>query len=94
MIAFGTRPRSQKAAKARNKPAARSSTHGKPKYQFFPDLPPDEFEALKADIALHGIQYAVIQDELGNTLDGHQRERAAKELGITKYPITVMSGSK
>ena len=92
MIAFVTRPRSRGATKARNKPAARSSTNGKPKYQFFPDLPPDEFAALMADIDEHGIQVAVIQDELGNTIDGHQRERAAKELGIVKYPITVMSG--
>ncbi len=91
MIALATKPR-RGSTKARNTAGTRSSTNGKPKYQFFPDLPPDKFEALKADIALHGIQYAVIQDEIGNTLDGHQRERAAKELGITKYPITVMSG--
>ena len=52
--------------------AVRNRTkHGKPKYQFFPDLPPEEYESLKADVAVHGIQYAVIQDEKGNTLDGH-----------------------
>ena len=92
MIALATRPRSQELTKARNKPAGRSSTNGKPKYQFFPDLPPEEYEALKADVAIHGIQYAVIQDEKGNTLDGHQRDRVAKELRIKNYPITVMSG--
>jgi len=64
----------------------------KPKYQFFPDLPPEEYESLKADVAVRGIQYAVIQDEKGNVLDGHQRERIADELRIKNYPITVMSG--
>ena len=92
MIALATRPRSQGATKARNKPVTRSSAHGKPKYQFFPDLPPEEYEVLKADVVIHGILNAVLQDEKGNILDGHQRERIAVELGITKYPITVMSG--
>jgi len=73
--------------------AVRNRTkHGKPKYQFFPDLPHEEYESLKADVAVHGIQYAVIQDEKGNVLDGHQRERIADELRIKNYPITVMSG--
>ena len=77
----------------------RSSRNGKaavttprPKFQPLPDLPPDEFDALKADIAQRGIQYHVIQDEKGHTLDGHQRERAAKELGIKNYPIKVLAG--
>jgi len=73
--------------------AVRAGTkHGKPKYQFFPDLPPEEYESLKADVAVHGIQYAVIQDEKGNTLDGHQRQRIADELRIKNYSVTVMSG--
>ena len=33
--------------------------NGKLKYQPLPDLPPEEFEALKADIAERGIQYHV-----------------------------------
>ena len=61
--------------------AVRNGTkHGRPKYQFFPDLPPEEYESLKADVAVHGIQYAVIEDEKGNTFDGHQREWIADEL--------------
>jgi site-specific DNA-methyltransferase (adenine-specific) len=76
---------------ARSKGTPTKRLPGKPKYQVLPDLPSEEFEALKADIALRGVQYAVIQDELGNTLDGHQRQRAVDELGITKYPVTVMS---
>jgi site-specific DNA-methyltransferase (adenine-specific) len=38
------------------------------------------------------MQVAVFQDEHGETLDGHQRERAADELGIKNYPITVIPG--
>lgn len=68
------------------------SHNGKPKYQPLPDLPPEEFEALKADIAENGLQYPVIQDEKGNTLDGHQRERAERELGNKNYPIKVIAG--
>ncbi len=68
------------------------TTNGRPKYQLLPDLPPDEFESLKADIAVKDIQVAVFQDEYGDTLDGHQRERAANELGIKNYPITVIPG--
>ena len=69
-----------------------AQSNGKPKYQPLPDLPPDEFEILKSDIAENGLQYPVIQDELGDTLDGHQRERALKELGIKNYPIKVIGG--
>ena len=85
----GEHRRSAAAAKGK---AKRPTTNGRPKYQLLPDLPPDEFEALKADIAVKGIQVAVFQDEEGSTLDGHQRERAADELGIKNYPITVIPG--
>jgi hypothetical protein len=34
----------------------------------------------------------VVRDEHGNTLDGHHRERAAKELGIKNYPVRTLSG--
>jgi hypothetical protein len=67
------------------------SRNGRPKYQPLPDLPDDEYEVLKADIAEKGVLYAVLQDEYGDTIDGHQRERAADELGI-KYPIAVLPG--
>jgi len=83
--------RSRNAGKAKRKPAARSTANGRPKYQLLPDLPPEEYEVLKADIAEEGVLYAVFQDEYGETLDGHQRERVANELGI-KYPIVVLPG--
>jgi ParB-like chromosome segregation protein Spo0J len=75
-------------------PSAKSGRQrpAKPKYQPLPDLPPDGFEALKADIAQNGLQYPIIKDEKGNTLDGHQRERAERELGNKNYPIKVIPG--
>ncbi|NQU20332.1 MAG: ParB N-terminal domain-containing protein [Candidatus Nealsonbacteria bacterium] len=84
-------------AKRKKRPAPkrtqrRSPKNDKPKYQPLPDLPPDEFEALKADIDENGLQYPIIEDELGNCLDGHQRKRALKELGIKNYSVKVIAG--
>jgi hypothetical protein len=42
--------------------------NARPKYQPLPDLSDEEYEVLKADIALKGILYPVLQDEKGNTL--------------------------
>jgi len=89
MVSSKVRRPKTKAAKGK---AARSARKGKPKYQPLPDLPPDQFEILKADIAENGLQYPVIQDEKGNTLDGHQRERALEELRIKSYPVKVIAG--
>lgn len=50
------------------------------KYQFFQDLPEEEFRALKADILARGVMVAIETDEEGNVLDGHQRARAVLEL--------------
>jgi ParB-like chromosome segregation protein Spo0J len=50
------------------------------KYQVMPDLTPIEFEALKADIAEHGVLVPVEVDEDGELLDGHHRVRAWQEL--------------
>jgi len=77
---------------AKNKSRSRANSNGRPKYQPMPDLSPDEFEILKADIAENGLQYPVIQDEFGATLDGHQRERALAELKIKNYPVKVIGG--
>ncbi|MCH7685826.1 MAG: ParB N-terminal domain-containing protein, partial [Planctomycetes bacterium] len=74
------------------KTVAQSNSNGTPKFQPMPDLSPDEFEVLKADIAENGLEYPVIQDEFGATLDGHQRERALAELKIRNYPVRVVGG--
>lgn len=54
----------------------------KTKYQLFEDLRPEEFGALRADIKKRGILVPVEVDEQGNILDGHNRDRIAKEFGL------------
>jgi hypothetical protein len=61
-------------------------------FQVFPDLPPEEFETLKRDIAERGVQVAVEITEKGEILDGHQRIRACHELGIRNYPRRIITG--
>jgi ParB-like chromosome segregation protein Spo0J len=77
---------------AKKKSGSSPKRNGTPKYQPMPDLSPDEFELLKADIKENGLQYPIIQDEYGITLDGHQRERALRELKIKNYPVQVIGG--
>ena len=62
------------------------------KYQLLPPLPPEQFEALKADIAKHGVIVPVIVDEFGAIIEGHNRVRACRELGKNDYPVEVRSG--
>jgi ParB-like chromosome segregation protein Spo0J len=62
------------------------------KYQLLPALPPEQFEALKADIAERGVVVPVLVDEFGAIIDGHNRARACRELGINDYPVQVQSG--
>ncbi len=45
------------------------------RFQFLPELAPDEYEALKADIRTNGVLVPVEVDEHGTTLDGHHRVR-------------------
>lgn len=61
------------------------------KYQYLPDLTAEEHAVLKADIAEHGVQVAVMIDEGGNVIDGHNRRAIAASLGIT-CPEQVVSG--
>jgi ParB-like chromosome segregation protein Spo0J len=57
-----------------------------------PDLTPWNFELLKASIARYDLLLPVLKDEFGNTIDGHQRERACRELGISDYRIETVAG--
>lgn len=50
------------------------------KYQVCRPLTPIEFEALKADIADHGVLVPIEVDENGEILDGHHRVQAWEEL--------------
>lgn len=62
------------------------------KYQVMPDLSPEDYAELKADIAARGVQVAVEYDENGNILDGHHRVKACEELGIKDWPRVVRVG--
>ena len=59
-------------------------------FQLLPALSVEEFEALKADIAAHGVHHPIEVDEHGRILDGHHRHRACTELGIDP-PLRVVS---
>ena len=57
----------------------------KPKYQPFPDLPPDEFEALKADIEERGLQYPIL---VWRGYDACDRKRSPAEVDhVSTLPI-------
>lgn len=63
-------------------------------YQLFDPLTVEEYAALKADIAEHGILVPVEVDELGHILDGHHRVKAWQELkaegvDVQDYPRIV-----
>jgi len=63
-------------------------------YQLLPELSPEQFAALKADIAERGVLVPVEVDELGQVLDGHHRLRAWRELRaegvrLPQYPRVV-----
>ena len=63
------------------------------RYQFMPDLSPEVFAALKADIAKRGVLTPLDVDEEGNILDGDNRYRAHCEFGRNEPPpIIVRSG--
>jgi N6-adenosine-specific RNA methylase IME4 len=61
-------------------------------YQVMPPLSDAEYQELKADIAARGVMVPLEYDEAGNVLDGHHRERACKDLGITDWPRIVRHG--
>jgi ParB-like chromosome segregation protein Spo0J len=64
------------------------------RFQFLPELAPDEYAVLKADIAQNGVLVPVEVDEHGTTLDGHHRVRIWSELRasgmqVADYPRLV-----
>jgi ParB-like chromosome segregation protein Spo0J len=61
-------------------------------YQVLSDLAPWEYEALTSSIWRYGVILPVVQDEFGHVIDGHQRRRACRELGIEDYPIITLRG--
>ena len=61
-------------------------------YQVMPELTPEEYAELKADIAERGVMVPIEYDELGNVLDGYHRLRICEELGIKDYPRVIRAG--
>ena len=65
-------------------------------FQLLPGLAADEYAALKADIAAHGVRVPVVVDaESGVTIDGHHRVRVVEELRaeghkVPDYPRQVV----
>lgn len=45
-----------------------------------------------ASIRRFGVILPVVKDESGDVIDGHQRERACRELGIENYPVITLRG--
>jgi hypothetical protein len=50
--------------------------------QPLPELTPDEYTALRDDVAAHGVLVPIVVDQHGRLLDGHHRRRIADELGV------------
>lgn len=58
--------------------------------QPFGDLTEEEYEALKASIAEHGLLSPITKDQNGVVLDGNHRLRACRELGVQpRYEIVA-----
>jgi len=52
------------------------------RFQPMPELTTEQYDALKADISLHGIVVPIVVDQYDRVLDGHNRFRIAAELKI------------
>ncbi|HVB27676.1 MAG TPA: DNA methyltransferase [Mycobacteriales bacterium] len=58
-------------------------------FQVMAPLDDDARAALRADIAAHGIEYAILRTTDGRIVDGHHRAAIAEELGIDCPSLTV-----
>ena len=70
---------------------AAANEPARPKYQVMPELSDEQYAELRESIRQHGVLVPVDLDECGDILDGHHRQRIAKELGVP-CP-TVVNGS-
>ena len=61
-------------------------------YQVMPELTPEEYAELKADIQERGVMIPIEFDEAGNILDGYHRFKICQELGIKNYPKVIRAG--
>lgn len=83
-----TRPWQGAGIKSGGQPDIHDSSASGP-FQVLPALTDDEYAALKADIADHGVLVPVEVDTDGTILDGHHRVRACRELDINDWPQVV-----
>lgn len=60
-------------------------------FQVMPPLAEDDLASLRASIAEHGVQVAIVVDENDDILDGHHRYQIATELGIQCPKIVKLS---
>lgn len=61
-------------------------------YQVMPELTPEEYAELRADIAERGVMIPIEYDEQGNVLDGYHRLKICEELGIKDFPRVIRAG--
>ncbi len=61
-------------------------------YQVMPELTPEEYAELKADIQRRGVMVPIEYDELGNVLDGYHRLKICTELAIKDFPKVIRAG--
>ena len=54
-----------------------------------PELPPEQLDSLRADIAANGVLVPVVVDQHGRILDGNHRAAIALDLGIDYPTVTV-----
>src|SRR5258708_19156304 len=92
------RPRRKGGAPEAHMGGSGTSVHAAPvssadqPYQVMPPLAEPEYDALRASIAAgYDPARPVVVDENGVILDGHHRQRACAELGITA-PVVVLPG--
>lgn len=67
-----------------------SELHSHPgQNETYGDLPAHEFDALKEDIARRGVRHPIEVTSSGMIVDGHQRVRACRELGIEEIDAII-----
>jgi hypothetical protein len=59
------------------------------RFQPMPPLTDEEYDALRSDIAEHGVRVPVVRDQHGRLLDGNNRARIAADLGIGCPSVVV-----
>lgn len=82
MTAQKSRPGEKATNPNENSFESTSETAGTTVFQPMPDLTPDQYDALRADIAEHGVIVPIVIDQAGRILDGYNRAAIAAELGI------------